>query len=142
MLKGTPTRWLGVFAPDELPSEEELLRTQMQSGNLPFALVFNNQPASQPGQHWLAIYGKAAPLGGGSLAAATQTSAGGRGGFHIDVKFFDSYALPPAAYSFHSNFKSIVHFYKIRFNRLALLCVVIIACIFYSLALTATRFLL
>ena len=88
MLKGTTTRWLGAFARDELPSEEELLRTQMQSGNLPFALVFNNQPASEPCQHWLAIYGKAAPLEGGSLAAATQTSAGGRGGLHIDVEFF------------------------------------------------------
>ena len=26
MLKGTPTRWLGVFADDELPSEEEFLQ--------------------------------------------------------------------------------------------------------------------
>ena len=110
MLKGTMTRWMGVFARDELPSEEELLRVQMQSGNRSFAFVFNNQPASEPGQHWLAIYGKAAPLGGGSLAAATQTSAGGRGGLHIDVEFSDSYAMPPAAYSLHSHFKLISHF--------------------------------
>ena len=82
----------------------------MQSGNRPFAFVFNNQPASKPGQHWLAIYGKAAPLGGGSLAAATQTSAGGIGGLHIDVEFFDSYGMPLAAYSLHSHFKSISHF--------------------------------
>ena len=58
MLLGTPTRWLGVFARDELPSEEELLRT---AGNRPFAFVINNQPASEPGQHWKgSIYGKAA----------------------------------------------------------------------------------
>ena len=56
ILPGTPTRWIGVFACDELPSEQELLRAQMQAGNLPIALVFNNQPASEPGQHWLAIY--------------------------------------------------------------------------------------
>ena len=110
MLKGTMTRWMGVFARDKLPSDEELLRAQMLSGNQPFAFVFNNQPASEPGQHWLAIYGKAAPLGGGSLAAATQTSVGGRGGLHIDIEFFDSYALPPAAYSLHSHFKSISQF--------------------------------
>ena len=43
------TRWMGVFALDELPSEEELLRPrQMQSGNLPFAFLFNNQLASEP----------------------------------------------------------------------------------------------
>ena len=47
MLKGTMTRWMGVFARDELPSEEELLRAQMQFDNRPFALVFNNQPASE-----------------------------------------------------------------------------------------------
>ena len=108
MLKGTLTRWMGVFARDEVPSEKELLRpTQMQFDNRPFAFVFNNQPASEPGQHWLAIYGSAAPLRGGSLAAATQTSIGG---LHIDVEFFDSYALPPATYSLHSHFKSISHF--------------------------------
>ena len=110
MLMGTKTRWMGVFARDELPSEEELLRAQMQFDNRPFAFVFNNQPASEPGQHWLAIYGRAAPLGGGSLAAATQTSVGGRGGRHIDVEFFDSYAMPPAAYSLHLHFKSISNF--------------------------------
>ena len=61
MLKGTMTRLMGVFARDELLNEEELLREQMQSCNKPFAFVFNNQPASEPGQHWLAIYGKTAP---------------------------------------------------------------------------------
>ena len=71
MLTGTMTRLMGVFERDELSSEEELLRAQMQSGNRLFAFVFNNQPASDPGQHWLAIYGRAAPLGGISLAAAT-----------------------------------------------------------------------
>ena len=110
MIKGTMTLWMGVFARDELPSEEELLRAQMQSGNRPFAFVFNNQLASEPGQHWLAIYGRAAPLRGGSLAAATQTSVSGKGGLHIDVEFFDSYAMPPAAFSLHSHFKSISHF--------------------------------
>ena len=101
---------MGVFARDELPSKEELLQAQMQSVNRPFAFVFNNQPASEPGQHWLAIYGKAAPLGGGSLAAATKFSAGGRGGLYIDVEIFDSYSMPPAAYSLHSHFKRISHF--------------------------------
>ena len=143
MLKGIMTRWMGVFARDELPSEEELLRAQLQSGNRHFAFVFNNQPASEPGQHWLTIYGKAAPLVGGSLAAATQTSAGGRGGLHIDVEFFDYYAMPPAAYSLHSHFKRISRtFLSIRFNRLALRCLVSIDCIFYSLARTAIHFLL
>ena len=51
MLNGTMTRWMGVFARDELPSEEELLRAQMQFDNRPFAFVFNNQPASAQGQH-------------------------------------------------------------------------------------------
>ena len=62
ILKSTMTLWMGVFASDELPSDEELLRAQMQYCNRPFAFVFNNQPASEPEQHWLANYGKAAPL--------------------------------------------------------------------------------
>ena len=98
MLKGTTTRWLGVYARDELPSEKELLKqAQAKFGlPLPFALVFNNQPASEPGQHWLAIFGMAA------------AAAGGGGGLHIE--FFDCYALPPAAYSLHTDFKRIAHF--------------------------------
>ena len=116
MLQGTPTRWMEVFARDALPSEEELLRAQMQADNLPIALMFNNQPASEPGQHWLTIYGKAAPLGGGSLAAATQTSAGCRGGLHIDVEFFDSYAfLQPHIHCIRISRVSYT-FHSIRFN--------------------------
>ena len=40
MLKGKMTGWMGVFVRDELPSEEELLRAQMQFDNRPFAFVF------------------------------------------------------------------------------------------------------
>ena len=107
MLRGTKVRWMGVFARDELPTEHEFLQDQMKRcDNRPFALVFNNQPKSEPGQHWLAIYGVAAPSKGG---AALNSG----GGLHIEIEFFDSYALPPAAYSLHSQFKSIVHFSKV-----------------------------
>ena len=104
MLKRTTTRWLGVFARDELPSEEKLLQAQAKSGlHLTFALVFNNQPASEPGQHWLAIFGMAAATAGdGSVAVQNG------GGLHIE--FFDSYALPPATYSLHTHFERIAHF--------------------------------
>ena len=108
MLKGTIVRWMGVFARDELPSEHGLLQAQMQSGNRHLALVFNNKPANEHGQHWLAIYGVTAASRGGASAAAAQNSGGS--GHHINIEFFDSYALPPAAYSLHSNFKSISHF--------------------------------
>ena len=80
--------------------------------------MFNNQPKSEPGQHWLAIYGVAAPSKGGAVGAAAAAASnsgggGGGGGLHIEIEFFDSYALPPAAYSLHSQFRSIVHFLKV-----------------------------
>ena len=121
MLKGITTRWLGVFARDELPSEEELL-TQAQAKfglYLPFALVFNNQPSSKPGQHWLAIFGMAA--------------AGGCGGLHIEFFLTLTLCLQPHIYCTRiSNVSRTFH--SIRFNPLALLCVVTIVCIFFLLA--------
>lgn len=45
----TTTRWVGVFARDELPNLNSLQR--------PFALIVNTQPRGQSGEHWLAIYG-------------------------------------------------------------------------------------
>ena len=62
------TRWLGVFARDELP---DLLREKR-----PFALVFNSDPHDQPGHHWLAIY------------AATEGP----------LELFDSFGLSPSFY--------------------------------------------
>ena len=103
---------MGVFARDELPTEHEFLQDQMKRcDNLPFALVFKSQPKIEFGQHLLAIYGVAAPSKGGAGNAAAASYSGG--GLHIEIKFFDSYALPPDAYSLHSQFKSIVHFSKV-----------------------------
>ena len=85
MLLVTQVTWLGVFARDELPSEQELLRKQQATSNRPFALVLNNQPASEPGQHWLAIYGAAAPAGAGR---ALRGSAAAAAGLHIEIEFF------------------------------------------------------
>ena len=138
MLKGTMTRWMGVFARDKLPSDEELLRAQMLSGNQPFAFVFNNQPASEPGQHWLAIYGKDAPLGGNSLTAATQTSVGGKRASTLTLNFpiLMLCLQPPTNFIRISNiFRT---FFSIRFICLALLFVVIIVCTIDSLARTTT----
>ena len=98
MLAGTATRWLGVFARDELPSEQELLRAAAAARLI--ALVFINQPASEPGQHGLAIYGTAAKPGGSGLD-------------HVDIEFFDSYALPPSSYALHTHFKRISDFSKL-----------------------------
>ena len=42
------TRWLGVYAREELPD--------LQHAERPFAIVFNTHPKDKPGQHWLAIY--------------------------------------------------------------------------------------
>ena len=64
------TRWLGVYARDELPD--------LQHTELPFALVFNTQPKDNPGQHWLAIY---APS-------------------NSPTEFFDSFGMPPSFYDF------------------------------------------
>ena len=67
--KDTQTRrvFLGVYARDELP--EDL--------SYPCCLVFNTQPRSQRGQHWLAIfYDK-----------------------NGNCDFFDSFAMPAANYS-------------------------------------------
>ena len=83
MLKGTIVRWMGVFAHDELPSEEKLLRAQMQDGNLPIALVFNNQLANEHGHHWLAIFGVSSAAKGGVDAAAQNDG----GGLHIKLNF-------------------------------------------------------
>ena len=47
-LGSNSSRWLGVYARDELPNLEHSER--------PFALVFNTHPKDKPGQHWLAIY--------------------------------------------------------------------------------------
>ena len=136
VVKGTTMRWLGVFVRDELPNEEELLqaaRTRFVL-HLPFALVFNNQPASEPGQHWLAIFGMAAE--GGSVDAQN----GGGGGLHIEF-FTLMLCLQPHIHCTRiSNVSSTFH--SVRFNRLALLCVVTIVCIFYLLARTVTLSLL
>ena len=98
-----------VFARDELPSEEKLLRAQMKARNLPIALVFNNQPAREPGQHWLAIYGVSSASNGGAAAH-------NGGGLHINIELFDFNSLPQAEYSLHSNFKSIVHCSQVPFQ--------------------------
>ena len=111
MLLGTQVTWLGVFARDEPSSEQELLRNQWQPSNRPFALVLNNQPASEPGQHWLAIYGAAAP---GAEAAALKRGGAACVRLHIEIEFFDSYALPQSAYSLHSALPSVV---VVRYSR-------------------------
>jgi len=77
-------RWLGVYARDAVPD--------LTIERRPFALIFNSDPASKPGQHWLAIYG------------ADKTK---------EIEFFDSYALPPSTYNLtfdfpiHSSSRSI-----------------------------------
>ena len=69
------TRWLGVFARDKIPN--------LDGERRPFALVFNSDPADQPGRHWLAIYG----------AESTKS-----------IEFFDSFGLPPSIYNLDSDF--------------------------------------
>ena len=66
------TRWLGVFARDQVPDLVTLPR--------PFALVFNTHPSDRPGEHWLAIYG---PRKG-------------------RVELFDSFGLPLSFYGLES----------------------------------------
>lgn len=63
------TRWLGVFARDELPD--------LALENKPLALVLNTDPHDKPGQHWLAIY---APTEG-------------------PYELFDSFGLSPSFYA-------------------------------------------
>ena len=54
MLADTTVDWLGMFARDYVPKAD---RRQLR----PFALVFNSDPADQPGTHWLAFYEPAEP---------------------------------------------------------------------------------
>ena len=97
---------MGVFARDELPSKQKLLQTKKKSGNLPFTHVINSQPANEPGQHWLAIYGKPAPLESSSVAAQNV-------GLLNYIEFVYFYALPPNAYSLPTHFKSISNYLQL-----------------------------
>ena len=65
-----------------IAQRKKFLQAQIKSGNLPFALVFNNQPNSEPWQRWLAVYGVAAPSN--EYAAAAQNR-----GLHINIEIFD-----------------------------------------------------
>ena len=68
------TRWLGVYARDELPDLQHIDRQ--------FALVFNTHHKDKPGQHWLAIY-------------ALSNSP---------IEFFDSFGMPPSFYGLSNSF--------------------------------------
>lgn len=70
ILKRSSINWLGCLARDQLPLTFDNIRR-------PFALIFNTHPASQPGEHWLAMY---------------SNKVG-------QIEFFDSYGLPPSFYS-------------------------------------------
>ena len=62
-------RWLGVFAPDELPD--------LTVESRPWCLILNTDPRDQPGTHWLALYAPRAGL----------------------IELFDSFGFSPTNYS-------------------------------------------
>jgi len=92
--ESTKVQWLGVFARDELPD--------MHRARRPFALVFNTDPRSKPGQHWLAIFG---PSQG-------------------PLELFDSFGLPLSFYNldFFSTSIPIVHSNKVIQSPHSALC--------------------
>ena len=73
LLHGTTVRWLGTFARDKIPD--------IQHEKRPWALVFNTDKSSEPGEHWLALFAEK----------------------DKKVEMFDSYGLSPTFYSFTDN---------------------------------------
>jgi hypothetical protein len=67
LLLGKPVKFLGVFAADKVPK---------RISQYPFCCVINTDPASKPGEHWVACYAESAST----------------------LEFFDSFGLPPSTY--------------------------------------------
>ena len=79
VLRDTKTKFLGVFAKDQLPDINSL--------TFPCCFIANTDPAHLPGTHWVAFF----------LPS------------HSEHEFFDSYGLPPSTYGFTFPISSFNH---------------------------------